>query len=104
MKAILFDLDGVFYESDRPVLGAALLAMGEPEKARNLYEEDLEVWPNNGWALAGLARTLAVLGEPERAAEVQGRLAQAWPDTSRSINSSWLGAADAAAGPRVADH
>jgi TolA-binding protein len=51
-------------------LGGLLLAAERAAAAEKVYREDLEIYPANGWSLAGLARSLEAQGkdaEAERA-------------------------------------
>jgi tetratricopeptide (TPR) repeat protein len=62
----------------RPTLGAVLLDAGRAKEAEAVYREDLRRNPENGWALAGLARTLEKQGRAEEAVAVRGRFDKAW--------------------------
>lgn len=66
-----------YYPVDQS-LGAALSAAGRPQEAIAAFERALARAPNNGWALAGLARARAAAGDPEGAAEARARFARAW--------------------------
>lgn len=59
-------------------LGAVLLAAGRPADAEAVYREDLDRHRNNGWALAGLAKSLEAQRNPQEADEARQRLARAW--------------------------
>jgi tetratricopeptide (TPR) repeat protein len=78
--------DGLIYMEPpywhRPVrhtLGAVLLDAGRASEAEQLYREDLARFPENGWSLLGLARSLREQGSPE-AEEVEERFARAWSE------------------------
>ena len=62
----------------RHSLGAVLLLAGRPEQAEVVYREDLRRFPENGWALRGLARSLASQGRTVEADGVERRFAKAW--------------------------
>ena len=77
--------DGLPYREPEPwpiparhVLGAVLLEAERPEVAEAVYREALELHPNSGWSLKGLAQSLAAQGEEEEAASVEERFEQAW--------------------------
>ncbi|MDI5985515.1 tetratricopeptide repeat protein [Halomonas sp. M4R5S39] len=77
--------DGLPYREPEPwpiparhVLGAVLLEANRPEAAEAVYREALEIHPNNGWSLKGLAQSLAARGEEEAAASVEERFERAW--------------------------
>jgi tetratricopeptide (TPR) repeat protein len=67
-----------WYQPVRHRLGAALLRAGRPADAATVYEEDLRRNPENGWALAGLARALRSERKTEEAAAVEARFHRAW--------------------------
>lgn len=60
-------------------LGAAFLAAGRPAEAERVYREDLSRFPENGWALTGLARALQDQGRVAEAEGARTRLRAAWP-------------------------
>ncbi len=60
----------------RHSLGYVLLKAGRAADAEKVYLDDLEVYPENGWALYGLAEALRAQGKD--AADVETRLARAW--------------------------
>ncbi len=62
----------------RHQLGAVLLAAGRPHEAETVYWDDLRRYPENGWALAGLAQALRAQKRDADAALAQQRLKAAW--------------------------
>lgn len=74
----------------RHALGAILVDAGRYAEAEKVYRDDLAVWPNNGWALYGLARTLRAAGSPAEAAAVQARFEKVWSRADVTIGSSCL--------------
>jgi tetratricopeptide (TPR) repeat protein len=62
----------------RHSLGAVLLQARRPSEAEAVYREDLEINPENGWALFGLMKSLQAQGKTAEAAEVEGRFERAW--------------------------
>jgi tetratricopeptide (TPR) repeat protein len=62
----------------RHQLGAILLAAGRADEAETVYWEDLKRYPENGWALGGLARALRAQKQDAEAALVEQRLKAAW--------------------------
>lgn len=85
----------------RPFLGAVLLGAGRVREAEAVYREDLRRNPENGWALHGLAESLARGGRDEEAAAVRARLAKAWAraDAAPTLGLATLqGVADADVG------
>ncbi len=73
----------------RHTLGALLLAADRAPEAERVYREDLAVHPANGWALAGLAESLARQGSAG-AAEVRERFDRAWRGADAAISGSRL--------------
>jgi tetratricopeptide (TPR) repeat protein len=73
----------------RHSLGAILLAAKRYEEAEKVYRIDLARWPENGWALFGLARCLQAKGSPEAAA-VEARFKKAWAHADTGIHATCL--------------
>jgi hypothetical protein len=71
----------------RHALGAVLLRDKRAEAAEKVYREDLRRWPDNGWALHGLARTLDALGRKAEAAAVDERFKEVWKRADVKIKS-----------------
>jgi len=72
----------------RHALGASLLRAGKPAEAEPVYREDLVNWPDNGWSLYGLARSLKGQGKKQEAAEVQKRFERVWQKADVKLTSS----------------
>jgi tetratricopeptide (TPR) repeat protein len=77
--------DGLSYDEPhlwlaptRHALGAALLAAGRPADAERVYREDLAHYPDNGWALAGLAAAQRAQGASAAATATDARYSKAW--------------------------
>ena len=77
--------DGLIYTEppDRPIptrqlQGAALLDLGRPKDAEAAFRGDMKNFPDNGWSLAGLQRSLERQGRTKDAAEVKARLDSVW--------------------------
>jgi hypothetical protein len=66
--------------------GAALLAAGRAADAETVYRADLVEYPENGWALYGLAESLRQQNKP--AAEVTARFNAAWAAADVKLTSS----------------
>lgn len=65
----------------RHTLGSVLIAAGRPVDAERAFREDLDRFPENGWSLLGLARSLEAQGRVDEAAEARGRFERAFQDT-----------------------
>ena len=59
-------------------LGAALYRAGKYEEARQAFAAALAKYPNNGWALYGLAMAERAQGRPAQAAAARAALSRAW--------------------------
>ena len=64
----------------RQALGAALLLAGQAGEAERVFRADLEHYPENGWALYGLAESLRRSRRGAEAARVDERFRVAWRD------------------------
>jgi tetratricopeptide (TPR) repeat protein len=65
-------------EPVRPRLGELLLRAGRAGEAETAFREDLRRFPENGWSLHGLARSLRAQGDAAGAEDAEARLARAW--------------------------
>lgn len=67
-----------WFFSVRHVLGNLLLKAGDFTGAEAVYREDLATWPRNGFALNGLAESLAGQGKSAEAEEVKKQFTESW--------------------------
>jgi tetratricopeptide (TPR) repeat protein len=74
----------------RHSLGAVLIASRRYADAEQVYREDLKRYPENGWALRGLAQALEAQGKRPEAEDVKARLAKAWARADVVVDSSCL--------------
>lgn len=72
----------------RWTLGDALLEAGRAADAERTYREDLARFPDNGWALRGLAASLRAQGKRVAAGEAEARLHKAWQAADVSLRAS----------------
>jgi len=63
----------------RQLQGAALLELGRARDAETAFRDDMKKFPDNGWSLTGLQKSLERQGKTKEAADVKARLAKAWP-------------------------
>ena len=75
-------------EPARHALGALLTDSGRYDEAVQVYRSDLRQYPENGWALNGLAECLEALGQKTEAAQVRARFAKAWARADTPIPGS----------------
>lgn len=87
-RALNYDEPWGWMEPARHALGALLVDQGRFEEARAVYAEDLRRYPENGWALSGLAECLAGLGDERAAADARARFARAWKRADTEIPGS----------------
>lgn len=85
--------DALTYDEPEPLpfaarhwLGAALLATGRYADAEQVYRDDLEDHPHNGWSLFGLQRALEAQGRPS--ADVDRDFAESWARSDIWLSSS----------------
>jgi tetratricopeptide (TPR) repeat protein len=71
----------------RHLLGAALLDAGKAPEAEAVYRDDLKRQPGNGWALRGLAASLAAQGKSEAGA-VRLQFEDAWRHADTELSTS----------------
>jgi tetratricopeptide (TPR) repeat protein len=74
----------------RHTLGAFLIADGRYAEAEKVYRDDLRKWPENGWALYGLAKALRSRGAMSEAEAIDRRFKRAWRKADVQIESSCL--------------
>jgi tetratricopeptide (TPR) repeat protein len=67
-----------WYHPARQSLGMALLQAGKAAEAEQTYRKDLEIYPENGWSLYGLAQSLKAQGKTEESQIMQARFEKAW--------------------------
>lgn len=77
-----------WYFPVRHSLGAVLLEAGRPEEAEAVYRENLEKYPENGWALKGLSLSLEAQGRIDEVERVRKRFRQAWRRADIELESS----------------
>lgn len=88
--ALNYDEPPPWGPATRRYLGAALLRAGRPEAAEQAYREDLENFPENGWALFGLLESLRAQGRSADAKEVEDRFQEAWKHAGVTLTASRL--------------
>ncbi len=93
-EAVKIEDAGLYFEPPKwyyPVrhsLGAALLKAGRSAEAEKVYREDLRRFPENGWALFGLAQALREQGKKDDATATEARFRKAWPDADVTLTAS----------------
>jgi tetratricopeptide (TPR) repeat protein len=87
---LIYEEPSGWYVPARHNLGAALLQAGRAADAELVYRRDLEIYPDNGWSLRGLARSLEAQDRIKEAKPVRDRFAQVWSGADLEIKSSRL--------------
>ena len=75
-----------WYYPTRHSLGKALLANDQPAEAEAIYQEDLEQYPRNGWAMFGLIQALEAQGKD--ASEITERFEAVWAQADVTLTAS----------------
>ncbi len=87
-EQLQYDEPWGWMEPVRHALGALLTEQGRYAEAESVYRKNLERYPNNGWALHGLAECLRGLGRHDEATEVDDRFRVAWARADVEISGS----------------
>jgi tetratricopeptide (TPR) repeat protein len=87
-ETLNYDEPWGWMEPARHPLGALLTEQKRYEEAIEVYEANLERYPENGWALHGLAEALRGVGRADEATAVQARFKTAWNDSELDIPGS----------------
>jgi tetratricopeptide (TPR) repeat protein len=88
--ALKYDEPPAWTVPSRHALGAILLEAKRTAEAEAVYREDLAKYPENGWALRGLATALEAGKKPAEAASVEKRFEAAWSRASIALETSCL--------------
>ena len=72
----------------RLTLGAVLMEAGKYKEAEKAYLEDLETFPENGWSLYGLYKSLLKQERIQEAVQVEQRFTKAWKWADVKLKSS----------------
>ena len=88
--ALRYDEPPDWIQPVRHTLGAGLLTAGRPAEAEAVYREDLRRWPENGWSLYGLSRTLHLQGKHAEAHATDARVKAAWADADIPLTTTCL--------------
>jgi tetratricopeptide (TPR) repeat protein len=75
---LTYDEPPPWYHPMRQELGRLLLAAGQPARAERMFREDLEYWPNNGWSLSGLAKSLRAQKKDAEALKAEQQFRKVW--------------------------
>lgn len=76
--ALNYDEPPTWYAPVRQMLGALLLEADRPREAEQVFRQDLEIFPHNGWSLFGRLESLRRQGETTEAQRVERQFQDAW--------------------------
>jgi tetratricopeptide (TPR) repeat protein len=76
--ALVYTEPADWYQPTRQALGRGLLQAGKPQAAEQIYRADLNIYPENGWSLHGLEKSLQAQGKMQAARAIQTRFQTAW--------------------------
>jgi tetratricopeptide (TPR) repeat protein len=76
--ALVYTEPANWYQPTRQALGSVLLQAGRAAEAEQVYCKDLKIYPENGWSLYGLAKSLQAQGKTKEAQAMQKRFKEAW--------------------------
>ncbi len=77
-----------WFFSVRHHLGAVLLKAGKYAEAEKIYNQDLQTWRRNGWALIGLYNSLALQNRNSEAQKAKSSFEESWKYADSKILSS----------------
>lgn len=77
-----------YYVEMRQALGAALLEANRPTEAEKVYRTELARFPNNGWSLYGLQKSLEKQGKTDEAEQTKAEFERAWAKADVDIDAS----------------
>jgi tetratricopeptide (TPR) repeat protein len=83
-----YDEPSPWYAPVRQTLGAVLLQANRPAEAEQAYRKDLEMYPENGWSLYGLAQSLRAQNKTADAQVVWQRYETAWQYADTQLTAS----------------
>ena len=86
--ALNYDEPPDWFFSIRHHLGAVLIEAGKFREAIKVYDEDLKIFRENGWALKGLMNAYEKLGDKKKYNEAKARFDKAWKHADTKIASS----------------
>jgi tetratricopeptide (TPR) repeat protein len=86
--ALNYDEPPDWFFSVRHHLGAVLINAGKFKEAIEVYEKDLEIYRENGWALKGLMNAYENYGNRKKYEEIKKRFQRSWKYADVNISSS----------------
>lgn len=87
-EALRYDEPWGWFQPAAHALGALLLEQGRAEEAEPVYRRDLELHPDNGWALFGLEECQRRTGRTAEADATHARFLERWKRADVTIRAS----------------
>jgi hypothetical protein len=78
-----------WYYSTKLSLGAAFLKANKPTDAERTFRADLKEFPDNGWSLFGLEKSLRAQNKDEEANAIAKQFKKAWKHADVDPNLAW---------------
>jgi tetratricopeptide (TPR) repeat protein len=86
--AMIYDEPPGWMQPVRHAWGALLMSDGRFTEAEQVYLDDLEQNPSNGWSYLGLEQALSAQGKRRQAMDAADKLAEAWARADTEASSS----------------
>jgi len=77
-----------YLQPARHTLGAVYIKAEKFEEAEKVFRKDLKKWPNNGWSLFGLSRSLEAQGKKAEARKVKKDYNECWAKADAPTTTS----------------
>lgn len=87
-NGLLYQEPPDWYHPSRQILGAILLDAKKPAEAQQAFEQDLAIYPSNGWSLFGLHQSLLMQNKKSEAAEIKKEFDKAFAKADVKLSSS----------------
>lgn len=87
-EALAYQEPSDWFVPARHHLGAVLLEVGRAREAEQVYRADLASYPDNGWSLYGLARSLRAQRRLREANAVETRFRKVWAKADIELTAS----------------
>jgi tetratricopeptide (TPR) repeat protein len=86
--ALIYTEPADWYLPARQSLGAILLKAGRASEAEQVYRDELQIYPNNGWSLLGLTQSLQAQNKIKEAKSAQQQFRSAWKYADVQLTAS----------------
>lgn len=86
--ALRYNEPADWHKPVRQFYGAYLISVQEYERAEEVYQQDLTMYPENGWSLLGLQQSLKGMKKYKEAENIQKRFLKMWMNADTKLASS----------------